>query len=587
MIRGESPDQQACITTATPISALAAWCGRVNERLPLLRFLGFAFWVAWFGVAYSTSSWLSDGEPNITPVYQMFNVSTLAHMVGLGLMALLALRFKGLIGRRWLVGLSGGVATLGCLLIVLASPDYGQPLPLWAFYVAAALTGFGTATLGINSGLQLCTQSPARALRVLLIAELVAACIQLMAAGLSPVFARIIFITLPLLSTACFLVGSFAPCAATAREESRLRPSGTFGRFLFAIFVLSVAAQMGRGIYSSLATPGALAFDGALGTFALIAILAVLLVGLAGARRMPHFARWFYLMAAFIMVAMLTMILWPDNVSFGLVLSNVTFQLFDVATWYAFAYIVFESKVSAVLVVALGRMTIALGVTVGNMAGGACIAPDGTLLPMASYLFIGLFAAVLMVFLLLSERQIERLLLPIPDEDLGWEETSATPSASTPVAADTAPSANATTTGETASSANVARVVPASTGTNHHPQPTHNHTPHPEDETDNPHSSSQTPSAPAVDSPIFGTSSGRGRWKAQALALGQQHGLTDRELEVFLMLARGRGTQSISDELTISLYTTRAHTRNIYTKLDVHSRQQLIDKVNAHAKTNA
>lgn len=47
------------------------------------------------------------------------------------------------------------------------------------------------------------------------------------------------------------------------------------------------------------------------------------------------------------------------------------------------------------------------------------------------------------------------------------------------------------------------------------------------------------------------------------------------------MLARGRGSQSISDALTISLYTTRAHTRNIYTKLDIHSRQELIDKVNS------
>lgn len=60
------------------------------------------------------------------------------------------------------------------------------------------------------------------------------------------------------------------------------------------------------------------------------------------------------------------------------------------------------------------------------------------------------------------------------------------------------------------------------------------------------------------------------------------YGLTDRESEVFIRLAKGRGSQSISDELVVSLYTTRAHTRNIYTKLDVHSRKELMDKATAY-----
>ncbi|WP_270297195.1 LuxR C-terminal-related transcriptional regulator [Eggerthella sinensis] len=50
------------------------------------------------------------------------------------------------------------------------------------------------------------------------------------------------------------------------------------------------------------------------------------------------------------------------------------------------------------------------------------------------------------------------------------------------------------------------------------------------------------------------------------------------------MLARGYGSQSISDALTVSLYTTRAHTRNIYAKLDVHSRQELADRVRAYVE---
>ena len=77
----------------------------------------------------------------------------------------------------------------------------------------------------------------------------------------------------------------------------------------------------------------------------------------------------------------------------------------------------------------------------------------------------------------------------------------------------------------------------------------------------------------------------RGRWKQACLRLGDEAQLTEREKEVLVLLACGRGSQSISDELTISLYTTRAHTRNIYAKLDVHSRQELADRVRAYANS--
>ena len=76
----------------------------------------------------------------------------------------------------------------------------------------------------------------------------------------------------------------------------------------------------------------------------------------------------------------------------------------------------------------------------------------------------------------------------------------------------------------------------------------------------------------------------RGRWKQLCMQLGDERQLTEREKEVLVMLARGYGSQSISDALTISLYTTRAHTRNIYAKLDVHSRQELADCVRAYVE---
>ena len=76
-------------------------------------------------------------------------------------------------------------------------------------------------------------------------------------------------------------------------------------------------------------------------------------------------------------------------------------------------------------------------------------------------------------------------------------------------------------------------------------------------------------------------------WKAACLELAERGGLTDREAEIMALLARGKSTQQIADELVISAYTVRAHTRNIYTKLDVHSRNELADLVGRNVKQPA
>lgn len=57
----------------------------------------------------------------------------------------------------------------------------------------------------------------------------------------------------------------------------------------------------------------------------------------------------------------------------------------------------------------------------------------------------------------------------------------------------------------------------------------------------------------------------------------QGRDLSARELEVVAMLLKGNSVAAISRKLFISENTTRGHTKRIYRKLDVHSRQELID----------
>jgi DNA-binding CsgD family transcriptional regulator len=60
--------------------------------------------------------------------------------------------------------------------------------------------------------------------------------------------------------------------------------------------------------------------------------------------------------------------------------------------------------------------------------------------------------------------------------------------------------------------------------------------------------------------------------------------LTPREREFFGYLAAGRSIPWISSHLCISDGTSRAHARHIYAKLQVHSRQELLDVVDREAE---
>lgn len=61
--------------------------------------------------------------------------------------------------------------------------------------------------------------------------------------------------------------------------------------------------------------------------------------------------------------------------------------------------------------------------------------------------------------------------------------------------------------------------------------------------------------------------------------ISSHHAISDREAEVLELLARGNTRASIAQKLCISENTARVHVKNIYAKLCIHSKQQLIDMV--------
>lgn len=55
--------------------------------------------------------------------------------------------------------------------------------------------------------------------------------------------------------------------------------------------------------------------------------------------------------------------------------------------------------------------------------------------------------------------------------------------------------------------------------------------------------------------------------------------LSRREREVVNKLAEGHSYQTIADKLHVSLNTVRFHVKNIYRKLEVHNKAQIIRMV--------
>lgn len=79
-----------------------------------------------------------------------------------------------------------------------------------------------------------------------------------------------------------------------------------------------------------------------------------------------------------------------------------------------------------------------------------------------------------------------------------------------------------------------------------------------------------------------GAENAEGGEDADALGfLVDEYGLTAREYEVALLLARGRSLPFIQSELHIAQGTAQTHLVHIYRKLDVHSRQEFLDIVEA------
>lgn len=83
--------------------------------------------------------------------------------------------------------------------------------------------------------------------------------------------------------------------------------------------------------------------------------------------------------------------------------------------------------------------------------------------------------------------------------------------------------------------------------------------------------------ATITEQPASNTQDERDSLERRIAQLSARAHLTPREQEVILLLAQGRTAPRIAEELGLATNTVRSYTQEAYAKLDVHSKQELID----------
>jgi DNA-binding CsgD family transcriptional regulator len=66
--------------------------------------------------------------------------------------------------------------------------------------------------------------------------------------------------------------------------------------------------------------------------------------------------------------------------------------------------------------------------------------------------------------------------------------------------------------------------------------------------------------------------------------LMEEYSITSREAEIMLLMSKGLDNNEIADVLFISMSTVKSHIRNIYSKLEVSSRMELLRKIRPHTR---
>ena len=503
---------------------------RLAEQWPYLRYLGMGGWWAWIWLCYSSMGLFVLGPAGFfaQQVGRMYLFSTPTIMLVLVAAALAWRRVTPLLGdRRFVLGVSL-LGVIGTLLVGLAPYVDLTVLPVIGF----VLTGLGTSALALKTGEAYGTLGGREVLTAGSISLVLAAFFYFMGIGLPDVCRPFFIAVLPLVGALLYVMpGDVDPFPADvcASAPSGWRAPGmrTYVRIVLASAIVAVTAGFAKGVAAASMPDGDFARVGAISTFAIfLAALAICVAVNSG--DIVRSVRRVY--AALILLGIAVVFVSVFGVSLAYL--GIGKELLWMIFTCLMAYAAFRFGFSPVRAFGFGQ-AVYLGVSAASWGlGMLCASVLDT--PSAH---IVLVAAMMLVIALL-------FVFVFTDSDIKFVFTWRPDEVGVPFKGELARGGGGRPDAEPSDGLPIGRDIPATNGA----LPLKN-------------------DAEAL--------------AARIESLPGSLGISSREAQIMLLFAQGRSANWIAEDLVISKNTVRSHIRSIYTKLDVHSRHELLDYLSA------
>ena len=562
-------------------SKYAEGMSHLAEQWPYLRYLGLGAWWAWIWLCYTGTglyAFWPDDALFARQVGSMYLCSTPAIMCTLLLAAAFWRKVTPLMSRRHFVVAVSCLGVLGSLLIAFAPMAPGFPM----FELGALLTGIGTSILALKTGEVYGTLGGREVLTAGSISLMFTAFLFFMGSGIPLTWQPFFIAALPLVSALLYIMPGDDPFPAdellVAREHGGRRAPGmrSFVRLVLAAALVAVTAGFARGIACASMPDDGFAQTGAVTAFAVfMASLAICFMINTG--DLVRAVRRVYAMLVVLGVA----VIFASAFGVNLICLGIGKELLWMMFTCLMAYTAFRFGFSPVRAFGIGQ-AVYLGASAASWGLGISCAhlfdsPSAHLVVTAALMFaiVALFAFVF------TDADIKFIFT--------WKRDGSV--AAQGRGEDQMSVAGGFVAGRGGAFAVHGEAACADVGSMHAP-----------------HQAGYSVSAAAglpcdarlgnavgaVGSSCAARSDGAtagalldpeslalnlDALEACIAAIPENVGISAREAQIMSLFAQGRSANWIAEDLIISKNTVRSHIRSIYTKLDVHSRKELLEKL--------
>ncbi|MCL1891657.1 MAG: helix-turn-helix transcriptional regulator [Coriobacteriia bacterium] len=500
------------------------------KRWPSLPYLSLGVWLAW----YQGIFWFSGTKHAEVALPHLYLISAIVFGATLLAMPLLINITKRMLSHTAVIIGAGGLACFGS---VLAIASYIPSLQLFAeqgqvfFWTGSILKGVATAVFVMKIGELFGMLSPRLNFLYVGLAQIVVAVIYSAIASMPPLSLSLnasslifggLFCSLPLLAAllaGCCRKAAVGKTVEDYKETIKHLPF-EFWRLTALTALLALMTYMVKAMAFS-EQPSTTLFGSS------YAILVHLLLGglmiIVALRLKTRYINFGKIILVLAIIVACSIACIPVIGSAGLIwnpLFYIVSTVFEFLIWSMLAIIVFQRKVSSIIVFGFGRGSFVLASAFG-WALGIFVVPV-FISPSNSFVIWLMCAGVVLLLslLLFSEKISERLFLSGGDEESSFENIMS-----------------------------MSTIEKSSNQDNQEKQEK------------------------------------RDDFEQAVERLAKSNGLSVRETETFSYLAKGYSSSAIAEKLLVSWNTARSHTQNVYMKLSVHSRQELIVLIEKEIET--